>query len=116
MFAGSSVKEGVRMDNISNATATYTGGGIYIYTGQLDNGDYFLSDDVFLEYCMFLNNDPYPVLDDATTEEWQNQHKIGEYSGKEGLTFNRRVLEWIIKNRPEGNYQVTEIESRLKKL
>ena len=39
--------------NINFATAQYTGGGIYIYYGQLENGYYFRADDCedFIEIC-----------------------------------------------------------------
>ena len=103
------------MDSISFATAICTGGGIYIYLGQLVNGNYFLTDDVSMEYCMFLNESPYD-LDKSLYEEWQESYKVGELYGEEALSFNKRMLIWIINNKPDGNYAVGELETRLAKL
>ncbi len=103
------------MEIISKATAIYTGGGIYIYYGQLDNGDYFLRDDESPRYCMFLNSDPKD-LNVSLYEEWQTKHKVGEYSGEEAIIFNKAVIKWIIENAPEGNYEVSELETRLERL
>ena len=106
------------MDKIIKATATYTGGGIYIYTGQLDNGDFFMSNDDFMVYVEFYDADPYEELDEACGEIWQHTHSVGEYSGQKAVDFMISVLKWIIQHqqRPEGNYSVGEIEDRLSKL
>ncbi len=103
------------MSSIERATATYTGGGIYIYTGQLDNGDYFMSNDSFVEYVEFFNADPYAEFEESCSEEWQSRHHIGDYSGTDAERFYKEVLKWIIANKPEGNYQVYELETRLSK-
>ncbi len=104
------------MDNIKNATATYSGGGIYIYTGQLDNGDYFMTNDDFVVYVEFYNADPYKDFDESCNEIWQFEHHVGEYSGQEAYDFVKNIRTWIIQNRPEGNYSVEEIESRLSQM
>ena len=101
---------------IVKATATYSGGGIYIYTGEVDDGSYFLTNDDFYVYVEFLNDDPYKNLDESLNEIWQNAHHLGEYSGSQALEFYKKILRWIIENKPEGNYQVYEIEQRLSKL
>lgn len=104
------------MDKIIKATATYTGGGIYIYTGQLENGDYFMTNDDFTVYVEFYNADPYENLDESCNEIWQHEHHLGEYSGQKALDFTKDILNWIIRKRPEGNYSVDEIENRLSRL
>ena len=107
------------MDKIIKATATYTGGGIYIYTGQLENGDYFMTNDdliSYMAYVEFFNADPYEEFEDACNEIWQSEHHIGEYSDRKAYEFTKEILNWIIQQRPEGNYSVNEIESRLSKL
>ena len=104
------------MDKIIKATATYTGGGIYIYTGQLENGDYFMTNDDFLVYVEFYNAVPYEDLEESGNEIWQHEHHLGEYSGQKALDFIKEVLRWIIQKRPEGNYSVGEIEDRLTRL
>lgn len=104
------------MDKIYSATATCSGGGIYIYTGQLDNGDFFMSNDDFMEYVEFYDADPYEELDEACGEIWQHTHALGGYSGQKAIDFMKSALNWIIQERPEGNYSVSEIESRYSKL
>lgn len=103
------------MDNISFATAICSGGGIYLYLGQLDNGNYFLTDDDSIDYCLFLNESPYD-LEKSLYPEWQDSHKVSEYSGEEALGFNKKMLKWIIDNKPDGNYAECELETRLAKL
>ena len=102
--------------NIAYANAECSGGGIYIYFGALDDGNYFLADDSYMEYVQFLDTDPSKVFDESLYPEWQNNHRIGDYSGQKAKDFLKDVLSWICDSRPSGNYNVTELESRLAKL
>ena len=102
------------MESIAKATAIYTGGGIYLYVGQLADGTYFLTADDYMDYVLFLDTDPCTCIDDCCYEQWQSHHRIGDYSKEKALAFKKLVLEWVITNAPEGNYQKNEIIDRLK--
>ena len=104
------------MDSIIKATAICSGGGIYIYMGQLSDESYFIADDSFMEYVEFYNADPYENIDESLYESWQKIHRIGGYSGDKAREFLNNALSWIIKNKPEGNYLSEEVETRLSKL
>ena len=101
---------------ITYANAEYSGGGIYIYYGTLEDGNYFLTDDDSIDYVQLLDTDPSKVFEESLYEEWQSTHRYGDYSGQKAKDFLKDVLSWICDSRPSGNYNVTELESRLAKL
>ena len=104
------------MAKVIDANATYTGGGIYIYTGQLDDGTFFMTNTEYLDYIMVLDVDPEENWDDNCDEQWQNEHMVVEYCGSEAIKITREALQYIISNNHRGNYSVGEIESELKSL
>ena len=63
---------------IKNATAIYTGGGIYIYYGQLENGLFFRACDGwdFIELC-----DSDTSTEEADYYEFYEEHSQGTISG-----------------------------------
>ena len=95
---------------IVNATAIYTGGNIYIYYGQLSDGNYFRACDDWtgIEIC---NSDT--SVDEADYYEFYAEHSIESLGGEEYITFWNEMLLWIIHNAPEGNYSVDELEERV---
>ena len=80
---------------IKTATAIYTGGGIYIYYGQLENGLYFRACDDWkeisicnadtgtddAEYDDFYTEHEIEVLNDAKFEEFFNTMLLLDSSG-----------------------------------
>ena len=96
--------------NINFATAQYTGGGIYIYYGQLENGDYFRTGDGedFIEIC-----DAYAGTDDADYSEFYEEHRIKTLTDYSYIVLWNNILNWIIKNNPKGNYLSSELEDRI---
>lgn len=95
---------------IKYATAQYTGGGIYIYYGQLEDGSYFRGCDdwEWIEIC-----DTDTSMDAADYYEFYEEHRVCTLNGKEYETFWNEMLLWIIHNAPKGNYSVDELESRM---
>lgn len=95
---------------IEHATAYYTGGGIYIYRGKLTNGLYFSSCDTWesISLC-FTNTD----VEDANYQEFYEQYQIDEVSGRAYEKLFNKMLSWIIKNKPDGNYSLSELEDRI---
>lgn len=104
------------------ANAEYTGGNIYVYYGQLEDGRYFLADDD--GEMMLTYTDPVPCFEDAMYWEWQCEHGIPvtkeqDDNAEEGQVWWtlkaddwNAMLDWIIENRPEGNYSVSELKAR----
>lgn len=119
--------------DINSVEPCYTGGGMYIFTGCMSysqNGKevkiYMIAASIGFtgEFDLrFVDSDPmeeispgYPfdvpvyAYDDP---EWQEQHLIldiqDEDPGRCAL-FNK-ILDWIIKNEPEGNYTKQDIQN-----
>lgn len=101
---------------IINANATYTGGGIYQYTGQFDNGNYFQTWTDYEDYIQELDTDPEENWDDNDDEEWQNEHMVTEHYGFEAIEILKEAMLYIIANIPVGNYSLGEIEDALDSL
>ena len=95
---------------IVNATADYTGGNIYIYYGQLSDGNWFRATDgeEFIEIC-----DSDTSVDAANYCEFYKEHSIETLIGDEYESFWNEMLLWIIHNAPEGNYIPDELEKRI---
>ena len=97
---------------IKNATAEYTGGGIYIYYGELNDGKWFRTETTWS--CTHI------CTADTTTEEANYSEFYDEYTfdvlhdiDHESF-FNDMVL-WIIHNAPKGNYNIDELEESMYK-
>lgn len=95
---------------IKNATAIYTGGNIYIYYGQLLDGNWFRTCDDWegIEIC-----DSDTSVEEADYYEFYEEHTFESLEGDEYKTFWNEMLLWIIHNAPEGNYQVDDLERRM---
>lgn len=94
---------------VIRANATYTGGGIYIYTGQFDNHNFFQTSTGWETYVQELNTDPEQHWDENGDEMWQCDHLVDEHVEDTALDIMEMVFDWIIKNRPNGNYSMTDI-------
>lgn len=98
---------------VIEANATYTGGGIYQYTGVFDNGNYFQTWTDYEDYVQELSADPYENWDDNDDEQWQNEHMVAEHCGSEATEILKAAMCYIIANNPVGNYSLGEIEDAL---
>ena len=92
--------------HIYRAKAIYTGGGIWLFYGELDDGNYFLTDDNGFTY--FLNADP-SNLDESTYYEWQVQHLVREVHYEEREEFCDELLDYIFTH-PDDDGGMTEYE------
>lgn len=95
---------------ISSAIAVYTGGGIYIYYGEIADQLYFLADDESDE-VLLLDADPAEDLDEAGMPNWQKVHTVGQVDD-----LKASILAYIIENQPKGNYLISDMETRLNEL
>ena len=98
---------------IKMANAEYTGGGIYVFVGELTNGRYFMMDN-FMD-IRIMNQ--FPSLDDEDVwyDEWQEKHLIEDIEDEEERKeFFKMVLTWIKNHGNDGNYSMVDIEYMLK--
>lgn len=95
---------------IKNATAEYTGGGIYIYHGQLENGLYFRACDDW-DFISICNADT--STDEAEYNEFYEEHETDSIDRYQFEEFFNTMLLWIIHNAPKGNYNTDELENRM---
>lgn len=95
---------------IKSAAADYTGGGIYIYHGELENGLFFSTCDTWESVA--ICNKPTNT-EEAGWPEFYEQYMIEELLHNDYFEFWNMMLNWIIKNKPQGNYYWGDLESRL---
>ncbi len=96
---------------IQSATAIYTGGGIFIYYGRLQDGTFFRAVDDWdcIEIC---NADT--STEEADYQEFYEEHRIKTLNGEDYKAFWDEMLHWIIQNMPEGNYTLCDMLKRLR--
>ena len=94
---------------------TYTGGGIYIFTGKLTNGNYFLACDDMYD-VRILNADPDADWEESQYEDWQIEHLVEDLSSADAIEFFREMLIWVNANLPNGNYSWDDIDHMLEEV
>lgn len=99
---------------IKTATACYTGGGIYIYYGQLENGLYFQADDE----CEAINIcDADTGNEEAQYLEWQELHTVEELTEDSYRAFWNAMLLHVINGGLSHdewqNYLTSDLEERI---
>lgn len=96
----------------------YTGGGIYVFTGELTDGNFFMADTANYDVRV-LNADPNePTGMDALgiTErnidsvEWQEEHLVKDLNPDEAVEFFKEMLKWVEDNDPSGNYLGSDMD------
>lgn len=101
---------------IKTATATYTGGGLYIFYGQLKNGLYFSAYDEW-ESIYICNEDT--STEAAQYLEFYERHAVEELTGKDFQTFWNEMLSFILSGGPSPNkrrnYSISELKERILK-
>ena len=95
-----------------NVSPDYTGGNIYVYTGALSDGTYFIAEDGWLTVEIY-DKDPRDDYDDSTYLPWQDEHRIRELGELESKDFFISMLDWIIENEPHDefcNYNIHDMK------
>jgi len=108
---------------IEYAIPIYTGGGIYVYIGKLNDENYFIAEDSIFNKNMpsfsirIVNKNPEEE-DDFWNTEWQEEHLVKDMTDGETETkeLTKQILDWVIKNQPDGNYDLGDIEDKRKVL
>lgn len=87
-------------NQLKNVVATYTGGGIWVFTGELKDGTFFLHDDNF--DTRILTEYPDPSNDDVWFDDWQTAHLVKDLNTEEdGAAFQLAILKFIEKYTPD---------------
>lgn len=101
---------------IKNVEPTYTGGWIYIFLGELNDGTFFIAEsdnyDVRIVDC-----DPSPTFWDsdggASYPEWQEEHLVRDLDVPDKYNFCLKMFKWIKKHNPIGNYSPSDIDMHI---
>lgn len=101
----------VRKKEIKRATAVYSGGNIYLYYAELENGNWLFGDDYSF---MIVNANP---LTDEESEygEWQEEHLVTYLSDEETPFILNNVIEVIEEGRTikeYDNFILYELQAR----
>ena len=91
-------------NNINKATAIYTGGGMYIYYAELENGNWLIGGD---EWFAEVNTNP--LVDEETFEaaqyyEWQMEHLVREIPEEEFSETLNNVIDVILSGKTIKEY------------
>ena len=99
---------------IKTATACYTGGGIYIYYGQLENGLYFRACDEFDAIYICNAN---TSTEEADYCEFYEAYTVEELKGELFKNFWNKMLLHIIDKKTAfdecNNYSTNELKNRI---
>lgn len=100
---------------IKSATACYTGGGIYIYYGQLENGLYFRSTD-FWDVIWICDSDT--EAEEADYSEFYEAHTVEEITNEdEHKAFFNAIISHILDGKPAhgdfNNYDPGDLVARI---
>ena len=106
-------------DRFINAVPCYTGGGIYLFTGKLADGNYFIAETSNYDVRILTEgpDEPTCIGDDGTVWErnldsvdWQEEHLVEDLTPAEAIEFFREMLKWVEENQPSGNYINPDME------
>lgn len=112
------IKASLNKSRFISVEPEYTGGGIYLFTGELTDGNYFMADTANYDVRV-LNADPNePTGMDALgiTErnidsvEWQEEHLVRDLTPDEAVAFFKEMLKWVEDNDPSGNYLGSDMD------
>lgn len=112
------LKASLKGEKFVSVEPEYTGGGIYLFTGRLADGNFFMADTANYDVRV-LNADPNePTGMDALgiTErnidsvEWQEEHLVKDLTPDEAVAFFKEMLKWVEDNDPSGNYLGSDMD------
>lgn len=106
------------MENITKATAVYSGGNIYLYYAELENKQWIMGNDEWL-----IVVDTSPIANEQTFEdsgyyEWQEEHLVKQIPEKDFQKVLNNVLDTIFKGstiKDYDNFSMEELKYRYKK-
>lgn len=126
------LKASLKGEKFISVDPEYTGGGIYVFTGELADGNYFMADTANYD-VRIVNADPN-IPDDMSDEEawekygitrsedawasveWQEEHLVKDLVPDEAVAFFKQMLKWVEDNDPSGNYLGSDMDYFKKEL
>lgn len=91
---------------IKDVKAVYTGGGIWLFYGSLNNGNYFLVDD---DGAVRITDAPWDDLDTTLYEDWQIEHLVKDIEDEtERVMFCNEMLKQLETESDENKGGFTE--------
>ena len=99
---------------ITKCEPFYTGGGIYLYYGIC--GFYYFIADTDEDGVTIVDSSPWETEEPYDTplyDEWLTEHFVKNLDGKESLAFCEKMLKWVLANKPDGNYNLSDMENEL---
>ena len=106
------------MENITMATAVYSGGGIYLYYAELENKNWIMGND---DWLIVINTNPLTdeqTFEDSGYYEWQMEHLVKEVPEKEYNKVLNNVLDVIFDGKTISeydNFSIGDLQDRYKK-
>lgn len=101
---------------IKTATACYTGGGIYIYYGRLENGRFFRTCD---EIDVIYICDEDTSTEEAEQSEFYEHHTVEEITGEAFKAFWNQMISHVLAGKPAfdewSNYSKSDLKNRIMK-
>lgn len=105
------------MARFKSIEPTYTGGGIYLFTGQLADGNYFMADTSFYD-VRILTDDPWEITIEHSmfpeyamdSVEWQEEHLVEDLEPEDAAKFILSAIRWVTNHKPEGNYSLGDFK------
>ena len=93
----------------------YTGGGIYVFTGAVDD-NYFMADTSFYDVRLLDANPKDNVNEERfgfpewECADWQEEHLVKDLVPHEAVEFFKEMLRWVQENEPDGNYLMSDMD------
>ena len=84
---------------IKTLEAVYTGGGVWLFWGELEDGHYFLT--AHEGWTTILTESPED-FDESLYEEWQEAHKVKDLENEKLVEFQKELLSRIEKDDYKG--------------
>lgn len=78
---------------IISAHKESTGGGFYVYYGQLKDGNYFMYPTDWIDVVIILDCDVESNWDELQSEEGIEKHLVKELTRYEAIKFIRKIME-----------------------
>lgn len=87
---------------ITKANAVYTGGNIWIFYGELDDGTYFLTDND--GYTVIVNESP-DDFEESLYIDWIEDHKVRDIEDEdERIAFCNELCDRLLIDGMEGGF------------
>ena len=102
---------------IRNANVCASGGGCYLFTGELTNGKFFLADNTYFDVIIINRNPNNYDYDEIWMSDWQKECTQDILDAKERILFFEDLLNFYKQNNIKDYilYNMIWIESELNK-